>query len=94
MRARANLAAAGMTRAQWRERWDAERLSLTADGERDKAWGNETIRWNADEGCGRREEIRAASPLSPREGRAARARYQKSSPPPVGAHGRQTTIRV
>lgn len=44
MRARQNLADAGLTLLQWRQRWDAERLFLTADGERDKAWGNETIR--------------------------------------------------
>ncbi len=25
-------------------------MFLTADGEKDKAWGNETIRWNPDEG--------------------------------------------
>ncbi len=50
LRARANLTAAGLTAGQWRERWDAERLFLTADGERDKAWGNETIRFNPDEG--------------------------------------------
>lgn len=50
LRARANLAATGMTGAQWRARWDAERLFLTADGEKDKAWGNETIRFNPDEG--------------------------------------------
>jgi hypothetical protein len=48
-RARLNLAAAGLTQAQWRERWDAARLFLTADGEKDKAWGNETIRWHPDQ---------------------------------------------
>ncbi len=41
---RNNLAHAGLTPGQWRQRWDAERLFLTADGEKDKAWGNETIR--------------------------------------------------
>ena len=50
LRARASLASAGLTEAGWREKWEAERLFLTADGERDKAWGNETIRWNPDEG--------------------------------------------
>ncbi len=29
---------------------EAARLFLTADGEKDKAWGNETIRWNPGEG--------------------------------------------
>jgi IS605 OrfB family transposase len=61
MRARLNLADAGLTRSQWRERWDAARLFLTADGEKDKAWGNETIRWSADEGW---LEVRLPAPLA------------------------------
>jgi hypothetical protein len=60
MRARLNLAAAGLTEAQWRDRWEAERLFLTADGEKDKAWGNETIRWNPDEGW---LEVKLPAPL-------------------------------
>jgi hypothetical protein len=47
---RNNLAGAGLTEAQWRARWEAARSFLTADGERGKAWGNETIRFNPDEG--------------------------------------------
>jgi hypothetical protein len=35
---------AGMTQRQWRDRWDAARMFLTADGEAGKAGGNETIR--------------------------------------------------
>ena len=50
LRKRGNLAAAGLTQAQWRAEWEAARLFLTADGEKDKAWGNETIRWNPGEG--------------------------------------------
>jgi hypothetical protein len=50
LRKRGNLAAAGLTQAQWRAQWEAARLFLTADGEKDKTWGNETIRWNPDEG--------------------------------------------
>ena len=38
------LDAADMTEQQWRDRWDAARLFLTADGESGKAGGNETIR--------------------------------------------------
>lgn len=49
MRARLNLAAAGLTEEQWRERWEASRLFLTADGEAGKPYGNETIRWHPDE---------------------------------------------
>src|SRR5512132_248549 len=33
-----------LTETQWRGRWRAERLFLTADGEAGKRWGNETIR--------------------------------------------------
>ncbi len=33
-----------MTEHQWRDRWDAARTFLTADGESGKAGGNETIR--------------------------------------------------
>src|SRR6266508_3579616 len=46
---RHHLAAAGLSEAQWRRRWDAERLLICADGERDKAWGNETIRVHPDD---------------------------------------------
>ena len=60
MRARLHLADAGLTEAQWRDRWESFRLFLTADGEADKAWGNETIRWNPDEGW---LEVRLPAPL-------------------------------
>jgi hypothetical protein len=39
-----------LSEAEWRARWQAERLFLTADGEADKRWGNETIRVHPDEG--------------------------------------------
>jgi len=61
LRKRGNLAAAGLTEAQWRGQWESARLFLTADGEKDKAWGNETIRWNADEGW---LEVRLPAPLA------------------------------
>jgi IS605 OrfB family transposase len=47
---RNNLAEAGLTVQQWHAQWEAARLFLTADGERGKAWGNETIRWHPGEG--------------------------------------------
>ncbi|HEV3295494.1 MAG TPA: transposase, partial [Streptosporangiaceae bacterium] len=37
LRKRGNLCAAGLTQAQWRAEWEAARLFLTADGEKDKA---------------------------------------------------------
>ena len=61
MRARLNLDEAGLTEEQWRQRWEAARLFLTADGETDKAWGNETIRLNHDEGW---LEVKLPAPLA------------------------------
>jgi IS605 OrfB family transposase len=61
LRKRGNLAAAGLTAAQWRGQWESGRLFLTADGEKDKAWGNETIRWNPDEGW---LEVKPPAPLA------------------------------
>jgi len=45
---RNHLDAADMSERQWRERWDAARMFLTADGEAGKAGGNETIRVDAE----------------------------------------------
>ncbi|MFF0484957.1 IS200/IS605 family accessory protein TnpB-related protein [Streptomyces sp. NPDC004435] len=45
---RHNLAAAGLTEEQWRQRWEAERWFLAADGESGKRFGNETIRVSPD----------------------------------------------
>jgi hypothetical protein len=61
LRKRSGLGAAGLTEAGWRERWDAARLFLTADGDGSKRLGNETIRWNPDEGW---LEIRLPAPLA------------------------------
>jgi IS605 OrfB family transposase len=61
LRRRNNLAAAGLTQAQWRSRWESARLFLTADGDAAKAWGNETIRWHPDEGW---LEIKLPAPLA------------------------------
>ena len=58
---RGRLAAAQMTGAQWRGQWESARLFLTADGEKDKALGNETIRWHPGEGW---LEIRLPAPLA------------------------------
>jgi len=41
---RQHLKKAGLTEPQWRQRWQAARWFLTADGEADKPLGNETIR--------------------------------------------------
>jgi hypothetical protein len=76
LRARHHLAEAGLTEAQWRARWNASRLFLTADGEKDKAWGNETIRWHPGEGC---LEIKLPAPLA-HLANAAHGRYRLSCP--------------
>ena len=76
LRKRNNLADAGLTETQWRERWAASRLFLTADGEKDKTWGNETIRWNPDQNW---LEIRLPTPLA-RLANRPRGRYRLSCP--------------
>lgn len=46
--ARQHLAAAHLTPATWRARWDAARMFLTADGESGAPFGNQTIRVEGD----------------------------------------------
>jgi hypothetical protein len=76
LRKRLNLAAAGLTEDQWRRQWEAARLFLTADGEAGKAWGNETIRFNPDEGW---LEIKLPAPLASLANRL-HGRYRLSCP--------------
>ncbi|MFI7642410.1 IS200/IS605 family accessory protein TnpB-related protein [Nonomuraea sp. NPDC049400] len=45
---RHHLDAAGLTTDEWRQRWEAERWFLAADGESGKRYGNETIRITPD----------------------------------------------
>jgi hypothetical protein len=76
LRKRGSLARAGLTEAQWRERWESARLFLTADGEAAKAWGNETIRWHPDAGW---LEIKLPAPLAHLANRP-HGRYRLSGP--------------
>jgi hypothetical protein len=76
LRTRGHLTAAGLTEEQWRGQWESARLFLTADGEKDKAWGNETIRWHPDEGW---LEIRLPAPLASLANRP-HGRYRLSCP--------------
>jgi len=76
LRKRGSLAAAGLTDEQWRAEWESARLFLTADGEKDKAWGNETIRWNPDEGG---LEVKLPAPLAHLANRP-HGRYRLSCP--------------
>ncbi len=67
---------AKLTHEQWRGRWQAERLFLTADGEAGKAWGNETIRVHPEQHwC----EIRLPAPLAHLANRP-HGRYQLACP--------------
>ncbi len=76
LRKRSNLAAAGLTVEQWRERWEASRWFLTADGEKDTSWGNQTIRWHPDE---RWLEVKLPAPLAGLANRP-HGRYRLSCP--------------
>lgn len=75
-KARHNLEAAGLTEGQWRARWDAARLFLTADGEAGKPQGNETIRWHPD---GQWLELKLPAPLAHLANRP-HGRYRLSCP--------------
>jgi IS605 OrfB family transposase len=48
MNNRHNLTTAQLTKQEWRQRWEAERWFLQADGESGKRYGNETIRISPD----------------------------------------------
>ena len=76
LRKRNNLAAAGLTKDQWRQEWESARLFLTADGEAAKAWGNETIRWHPGENW---LEIKLPAPLAHLANRPY-GRYRLSCP--------------
>ena len=76
LRKRGNLAAAGLTGERWRAGWESARLFLTADGEKDKAWGNETIRWHPGEGW---LEVKLPAPLAHLANRP-HGRYRLSCP--------------
>ena len=67
---------ASMTEEDWQERWRARRLFLTADGEADKALGNETIRWHPDEQW---LEVKLPAPLA-RLANRPHGRYRLSCP--------------
>jgi hypothetical protein len=49
-RSRHRLEEVDLSLEQWTKRWRAARLFISADGEADKAWGNETVRWHPEEG--------------------------------------------
>jgi IS605 OrfB family transposase len=68
------------TEAQWRRRWQAARLFLTADGEADKCWGNETIRVHPEEHW---LELKLPAPLA-HLANQSHGRYRLSCPVAFG----------
>ena len=76
LRSRLSLKDAGLTEQQWRQRWEAARLFIQADGEKGKDLGNETLRWNPGEGW---LEVRLPAPLA-RLANRPHGRYRLSCP--------------
>jgi hypothetical protein len=74
-----------VTEAGWRAGWRAARWFLTADGEADRQWGNETIRVAPDEGW---LELRLPTPLAHRSNTPGRAATWRLSCPAVFGHRR------
>jgi hypothetical protein len=72
-----------LTEAAWREHWQAARRFLTADGEADKRWGNETTRVHPDEGW---LELRLPTPLAYLSNTPGRAATYRLSCPVVFHH--------
>jgi hypothetical protein len=72
-----------LTEAGWRDRWQAARLFVTADGEADKSWGNETISMHPEAGW---LEVRLPAPLAHLAHLANRphGRYRLSCPATFG----------
>ncbi len=75
-RLRHNLCAAGQSETEWRCGWEASRWFITADGEKDKAWGNQTIRWHPIEHW---VELKLPAPLTHLANRP-HGRYRLSAP--------------
>jgi hypothetical protein len=69
-----------LTEAEWRGRWQAARLFVTADGEADKRWGNETIRVHPDQQW---LELKLPAPLAHLANRP-HGRYRLSCPVTFG----------
>jgi hypothetical protein len=70
------LGAAGLSEAEWRARWETERLFTCADGEAGKVLGNLTIRWHPDEQW---LELRLPKPLE-HLANQPHGRYRLSTP--------------
>jgi hypothetical protein len=87
-----HLDTAGLPASEWRGRWQAERLFLTADGEAEACWGNLTIRVHPDEQW---LELRLPTPLEPLSNTSGRAAtYRLSAPVVFNYRADQWTAQV
>jgi hypothetical protein len=90
LRTRHHLEAAELTERQWRRRWAAERLFVTADGEAAAAWGNLTIRWHPVEGW---LELKLPGPLTHLANRP-HGRYRLSCPVGFTYRGDEVAVQA
>ena len=90
LRKRNNLGGARLTESQWRREWESSRLFLTADGEKGKACGNETIRWNPGT---RRLEVKLPAPLA-RLANQPHGRYRLSATVEFGYRGDEVAAQA
>ncbi|MGW6862633.1 IS200/IS605 family accessory protein TnpB-related protein [Streptomyces xanthophaeus] len=86
---RHNLDAAELTKEEWRQRWEAERWFLAADGESGKQYGNETIRITPDGEI----SIKLPTPLA-ELANAPRGRYVLASRVAFAHRGQEWADRV
>jgi hypothetical protein len=89
-KARHSLHAAGLSQSEWRERWDAERMFITADGEADQLLGNLTIRWDPADGS---LEIRLPAPLE-RLANRPHGRYRLGCPATFSHRGDEVAAQA
>ncbi|MGW1094128.1 IS200/IS605 family accessory protein TnpB-related protein, partial [Streptomyces sp. NPDC002596] len=89
LNARHHLAQAGLTEDQWRQRWDAERWFIAADGESGKRFGNETIRVTPDGEV----SIRLPAPLA-HLANAGHGRYVLTSTVAFAHRGQEWADRI
>jgi hypothetical protein len=89
-RSRHNLDGAGQDQTAWRQHWEAKRWFICADGEADKRWGNETIRWHPDEGW---LEIKLPAPLAHLANRPY-GRYRLSCPVVFPHRGGEVAVQA
>jgi IS605 OrfB family transposase len=89
-RGRHQLEASGLTLSEWRERWQAARMFLCADGEADAAWGNQTIRWHPEQQW---LEIKLPPPLAHLANRP-HGRYRLSCPVAFSYRGAEVAAQA